>query len=44
MNVGFAAPDPESGGLRLRVWERGVGETRGCGAGAAATAVVLFLW
>lgn len=40
VNVGFAAPDPESGGLRLRVWERGVGETRACGTGAAAAAAV----
>ena len=40
VNVGFAAPAPESGGLRLRVWERGVGETRACGTGAAAAAAV----
>ena len=26
---------------RIRVWERGVGETRACGTGATATAVAL---
>ncbi len=31
----FTAPDT----VRLRVWERGVGETRACGTGACATAV-----
>jgi diaminopimelate epimerase len=37
-NVGFAqvlAPDR----IRLRVWERGVGETEACGTGACAAAV-----
>ena len=37
-NVGFAqivAPDR----IRLRVWERGVGETRACGTGACAALV-----
>ncbi|MCQ4167556.1 diaminopimelate epimerase [Tahibacter sp. P2K] len=39
-NIGFAevlAPDE----IRLRVWERGVGETQACGSGACAAAVVL---
>ena len=39
-NIGFAqvlAPDE----IRLRVWERGVGETQACGSGACAAVVVL---
>jgi len=39
VNVGYVAP--EAGGWRLRVWERGVGETESCGTGAAAAAHVL---
>lgn len=38
-NVEFWAPTAE-GGLRMRVWERGVGETRACGTGMVAAAAV----
>lgn len=38
-NVEFVAPDGP-GALRMRVWERGVGETRSCGTGACAAAAV----
>lgn len=40
-NVEFVAPDgPDA--LRMRVWERGVGETRSCGTGACAAAAVAY--
>lgn len=40
-NVGFVQiVSPRE--LRLRVWERGVGETQACGSGACAAAVVLM--
>lgn len=39
-NVGFAQRVDE-GTLRLRVWERGAGETRACGSGACAAVAVL---
>lgn len=43
VNVGFARfIDP--GHLRLRVYERGAGETRACGSGACAAVVVGRLW
>ena len=34
----FVAVEPES--IRLRVWERGVGETMACGSGMVAAAAV----
>lgn len=40
-NVEFASV--RDGRLYLRVWERGVGETRACGTGACATAVAASL-
>jgi len=41
-NVEFAEILPDNV-IRLRVWERGVGETLACGTGACATAVVASL-
>ena len=35
MNVEFIQPEPD-GSVRMRVWERGVGETQACGTGATA--------
>ena len=40
-NVEFAAV--RDGRWRLRVWERGVGETPACGTGACATAIAASL-
>ena len=40
-NVGFAQV-LSRGEIALRVWERGVGETRACGSGACAAAVVMI--
>ena len=41
MNVGFVQV-LDDGHARLRVFERGVGETLACGSGACAAAVVLM--
>jgi diaminopimelate epimerase len=40
-NVEFVAP--AQGGLKVRVWERGVGETMACGTGACASLVAAHL-
>lgn len=40
VNVGFAQV-VDRGRIRLRVWERGVGETAACGTGACAAVVAL---
>jgi diaminopimelate epimerase len=42
-NVEFAEVAEEPDHLRLRVWERGVGETLACGTGACATLVAAVL-
>ena len=42
-NVGFMEP-VNRGRIRLRVFERGVGETRACGTGAAAAVAVARYW
>jgi diaminopimelate epimerase len=43
VNVGFMQI-VDAGRIRLRVFERGVGETLACGTGAAAAAVIGRLW
>jgi diaminopimelate epimerase len=43
INVHFVAPTAD-GGLRLRVWERGVGITDACGSGASAAAYAAHEW
>lgn len=42
VNVEFVQPKPD-GSLKMRVWERGSGETMACGTGACATAVAAML-
>lgn len=42
-NVGFMQV-LDAGHIRLRVWERGAGETEACGSGACAAMVIGRLW
>lgn len=42
VNVEFVQTQPD-GSLKMRVWERGSGETMACGTGACATAVAAML-
>jgi diaminopimelate epimerase len=42
--VEFISLGPEPDALTLRVWERGVGETRACGTGSAAAAAAAHDW
>ena len=44
MNVEFIAPGPGTDELRLRVWERGAGETQACGTGTCAAAAAAHAW
>jgi diaminopimelate epimerase len=43
VNVGFMQVE-DATRIRLRVWERGVGETLACGTGACAAVVIGRLW
>ncbi len=44
INVEFVSIGPGADSVTLRVWERGVGETRACGTGSAAAAVAARSW
>jgi diaminopimelate epimerase len=44
VNVEFVTSGPAPGELVLRVWERGVGETRACGTGSCAAAAAARSW
>lgn len=44
INVEFVAAGPGPDEITLRVWERGVGETRACGSGSCAAAAVARSW
>jgi diaminopimelate epimerase len=43
-NVEFLVIGPGTDHMRLRVWERGVGETLACGTGACAAAAAAVVW
>lgn len=44
LNVEFVTLGPAPNELTMRVWERGVGETRACGTGSCAAAAALRHW
>ena len=44
VNVEYIAVDEATGGLQLRVWERGAGVTEACGTGATAAAYLAHHW
>ncbi|MDA8048089.1 MAG: diaminopimelate epimerase [Actinomycetota bacterium] len=44
LNVEFVTLGPGPDAVTMRVWERGVGETRACGTGSVAAAVALHHW
>jgi diaminopimelate epimerase len=44
LNVEFVALGPGPDSITMRVWERGVGETRACGTGSCAAAAALHRW
>jgi diaminopimelate epimerase len=44
LNVEFVALGPGPDTVTMRVWERGVGETRSCGSGACAAAAAMRHW
>lgn len=44
LNVEFVTLGPEPDSITMRVWERGVGETRACGTGSCAAAAALHHW
>ena len=44
VNVEFISAGPGPDELTLRVWERGVGETRACGTGSVAAAAAARSW
>jgi diaminopimelate epimerase len=44
INVEFVTLGPGPDTVTMRVWERGVGETRACGTGACAAAAAMHQW